>query len=235
MIALRADHVRWLAFLAAIVLLLFGAQAVLGEEKRVAGTKHDVAPVDTSPCIYCHIPGDGESQLLRRASDDPELSFSGLRPLCFSCHDGTVTDRGAYLFAPDRPLHPATPGVRGQDCDRCHNPHEEGPGKFLKVTGDANFCINCHLISGIGHPVDVRPEDKGITPLDTHWDPLTGDFSGARLWNPEGTGPGDLIKCLTCHSPHGGQPGTEMNTMPITALDESAPLCMNCHRLRGGG
>jgi hypothetical protein len=67
-------------------------------------------------------------------------------------------------------------------------------------------------------------------PLDTTWDPESGDDHGTRLWNVVGTGPGDYVKCLTCHAPHGGVPGTKMNTLGMsTSHDEFLPLCQNCH------
>jgi hypothetical protein len=56
-------------------------------------------------------------------------TFSGLRPLCFSCHDGTVANIRKYAFRDDGPLHLIVQGVKGQDSDRCYDPHETGYGK----------------------------------------------------------------------------------------------------------
>lgn len=41
------------------------------------------------------------------------------------------------------------------------------------------------------------------------------------LWNAAGNAPGDLIKCLSCHSPHGGQPDTEINTLAFNSSHKS--------------
>ncbi|HLB27065.1 MAG TPA: cytochrome c3 family protein, partial [Dehalococcoidia bacterium] len=123
------------------------------------------------------------------------------------------------------------PGVRGQDCTRCHDPHETGYGKFLKLPGGADFCRNCHFRAGpTDHPVDIDALKAGIAPADSHWDPESGDFSATRLWNAEGTGPGSFVKCLTCHSPHGAQPDTAINTVAVSPLDgSSVSLCQSCH------
>jgi len=220
-----------LAGVIALVLLAVGVGAVLGEEKNVSGTKHDVATSGSPPCVSCHIQRDAEGELLYAREPNSVGPYSGLKPLCFSCHDGTVAPLKGYVFDLTRPDHPSEPGARGQDCTRCHDPHETGEGKFLKLPGGADFCRNCHFRAGpTDHPVDIDAVAAGMAPVDSHWDPEAGDFSGTRLWNAEGTGPGSDVKCLTCHSPHGGQPGTDMNTVPPSPLDRSAaPLCQSCH------
>ena len=233
----RAEPMTWARLpLAAIVValgvVLVGAGVGLGEQRNVAGTKHDVASPDTAVCVYCHVPGDPEGKALWEREPNDSGPFSGLKPLCFSCHDGTVSPLGSsYVFDLTRPEHLSQPGVRGQDCDRCHDPHNSGYGKFIKLPGGATFCRNCHFRAGpTDHPIGVDPAATGRVPLDRDWDPSHGDFSGTRLWNADGTGPGNLIKCLTCHSPHGAEPGTQINTIAFSPVDKSyLPLCGNCH------
>jgi predicted CXXCH cytochrome family protein len=218
--------------------LLAGAGAVRGEEKRVAGTAHDIASPDTPACVLCHVQHDPEGQALWPTAPNSTGPLAGLKPLCFSCHDGTVSAlRSSYVFDLARPDHPSSPGVKGQDCDRCHDPHYTGYGKFIKLPGGANLCRNCHFRAGpTDHPIDVDAVAAGIIPLDKDWNPSQGDFTGTRLWNAEGTGPGNLVKCLTCHSPHNGQPNTAINTIAFSAADNSyLPLCLNCHPRGGGG
>ncbi len=220
----------------AIALALFAAGGVLGEEKKVSGTKHDIATPGNPSCVSCHLQKDPDGQALWAVQPNAAGPFSGTKPLCFSCHDGTVTARGSTLvFDPSRPEHPSA-ALQGQGCDRCHDPHNTGYGNFIKVPGDASFCRSCHFRAGpTDHPVDIDALAAGIRPQDTHWDPAQGDFSGTRLWNEAGTGPGSTIKCLTCHSPHGGQPNTDINTFAFSPADNSyLPLCQSCHR-RGGG
>ncbi len=216
----------------AMVVLLGSAASVLGEHKDVAGTKHDVATIGTPVCVYCHIPRDAAGQLLwPEGEPNPAGSLAGQKRLCFSCHDGTVTRDRSYVFDPSRPEHLRKPGVEGQDCDRCHNAHETKAEKFLKLPDQANFCWNCHFRAGpTDHPVGVDAPALGVHPKDTTFDPKSGDFSGTRLWNVAGTGPGNLVMCLSCHSPHGGQPDTKMFTVE-PGQDEGVygALCNSCH------
>ncbi len=214
------------------VAILASAGVVLGEKKKdVSGTKHDVATEGTQACVYCHLPRDAEGELLWARDPNTSGEFAGLKPLCFSCHDGTVTAVGGYAFASGGPEHAGVPGLKGQDCDRCHDPHETGYGEFIKYSGGASFCSNCHQEAGpTDHPIDVDVHVLGTSPLDSSWDPDAGDIQGTRLWNAEGSGPGDYVKCLSCHAPHGGLPDTKMNTMGISGShEEFLPLCQNCH------
>ena len=222
---------------AGLLVLVASATSVLGDMKNVSDSRHDVAAPGASPCVYCHLPRDDERDLLWPGEPNTGGQFSGLKPLCFSCHDGTVTAAGSYVFDASRPQHLSNPGLRDQDCDRCHDPHETANPQFVKVSGAANFCQSCHSRAGpTDHPIDVSAQASGITPADDHWDPETGDFSGTRLWNAAGNAPGDLMKCLTCHTPHGGQPDTEINTLAFNSSHEPfLPICANCHYNPGEG
>ena len=216
-------------------LLAGGAASVLGESKDVAGTKHDVATLGTPACIYCHVPRDAAGQLLWPGGlPNPEGPLAGEKRMCFSCHDGTVTRERSYVFDPSRPEHLRKPGIEGQDCDRCHNPHETKNEKFLKMPREAAFCWNCHFEAGpTDHPIGVDVYAAGYYPKDTHFDPKSGDFSGTRLWNAEGTGPGNNVMCLSCHNPHGGQPGTLILTVAESeGRGPFASLCSSCHERR---
>lgn len=216
------------AAILALAFVLFGMRTALGEDRRVYGTQHDVAIPGTPVCMYCHIPHAADAEALWASKPNMSGSFSGLRPLCFSCHDGTVTALGSFAFDLSRPLHLRSPGIVGADCDRCHDAHGTPYAKFLKLPGAADFCQGCHAVAGpVNHPVDVNARDLGIEPHDSSWDPYGGDFRGTRLWNEEGTGPGEYVKCLSCHATHGGEPETSFNTMPTRSL------CTNCHASNG--
>jgi predicted CXXCH cytochrome family protein len=183
-------------------------------------------------CIYCHVPRDAAGQLLwPNGLPNPESDFAGLKRLCFSCHDGTVTAERSYVFNPGRPDHVRSAGVTGQDCDRCHDAHGTQNRKFLRIPDDANFCWNCHFRAGpADHPVGVDAFAAGMHPLDTGFNPKTGDYSGTRLWNETGTGPGSRVMCLTCHNPHGGQPNTLITTVEYDSEGGSfQALCRSCH------
>jgi predicted CXXCH cytochrome family protein len=224
------------AMIAGIVLFA-GVNGALGEHKDVAGSKHDVATIGTPACVYCHVPRDAAGQLLwPGAEPNPDGALAGQKRLCFSCHDGTVTAERSYVFDPGRPEHIRKPGVDGQDCDRCHNAHEARNNKFLKMSNQANFCWNCHFRAGpADHPVGIDASAAGIHPPDTTFDPKSGDFSGIRLWNAEGTGPGKYVMCLSCHATHGGQPESNILT-GLAAPHENSfqALCRSCHVQDGG-
>jgi len=222
----------------AIIVLAVGTGVVMGDGKRVTGTKHDVASPGTAVCVYCHVPQDPEGDLLW--ADGPQTADSplkGLKSLCFSCHDGTVAgSNDTFVFDPARPDHPIAPGERGQDCDRCHDAHFSGYGDFIKLPGGANFCRDCHPRAGpADHPVDIDAAAAGVTPVDHQWNPLKGDFTGTRLWDTAGAATGGQVKCLSCHSPHGGQPGTKMNTVAVSPTNPSQlAICQACHQRQGG-
>jgi predicted CXXCH cytochrome family protein len=221
------------SLLAAVLLVIAGGpHAVLGEHKDVADTQHGVASPGVPACVYCHVPRDAAGQLLWPSGEpDKDGPLSGQKRLCFSCHDGTVTKERSFVFDPGRPEHVRSPGARGQDCDRCHDAHGTGTDKFLKLSGDANFCRNCHFRAGpTDHPVGVNAMAVGIEPTDSRFDPKLGDYNGTRLWNDAGTGPGELVMCLSCHNPHGGAPGTKMLTVQASEQEGYfQALCLSCH------
>jgi len=131
------------------------------------------------------------------------------------------------------------PGIEGQDCDRCHDPHEGDAWKFTQTLEgvewrNANLCAGCHADDiGPSHAIDVLTN----LPLDRTWDPNAypeRDFSGTRLFNSAGTQvvpSGDAyIKCATCHVPHGGS-GEGMDSMAYSEAGSSrSPICENCHQ-----
>ncbi|MDA8187082.1 MAG: hypothetical protein M0T85_02935 [Dehalococcoidales bacterium] len=215
------------------VMTLFAAAVAYAGPGDVIGTKHNLGSAGNPACLVCHTPHDAKGSYLWARNVG---SGSGLKPLCYSCHDGTVTNTGSYAFDATKYQHPVTPGSKGQDCDRCHNPHSN-TWKFLTLSQtNADLCTTCHGKSGSNnHPIDVLA-DKW-PPTDQVWDPKatpTPDFSGTRLWDSAGTtvvttGSG-YVKCLTCHNPHGASTNT-LNTMPTSsATDGSSPLCQNCHK-----
>lgn len=221
-----------LAAAAVTLVMRTGIDVAIGEQKDVASTAHNVATEGTPVCVYCHIPRDAAGQLLwPNGQPNPDSDFAGLKRLCFSCHDGTVTRERSYVFNPERPDHVRTAGITGQDCDRCHDAHGTEEQKFLRVPSNANFCWNCHFRAGpADHPVGVDAIAAGMHPQDTQFNPKAGDYSGTRLWNEEGTAPGTRVMCLTCHNPHGGQPNTLITTVEYNS-DGGAfqALCSSCH------
>lgn len=214
------------------ILTLLVATSAHASPGDVVDTKHNLGSANNPVCFVCHSPHDAKGSYLWAR---PVGAGAGMKPLCYSCHDGTVTSTGSYAFDASKIQHEVSPGKKGQDCDRCHDPHRN-TWKFTTLTQtNADLCTACHGKGGSNnHPID-KPADA-YQPTDRVWDPKgsPADTSGTRLWDAAGTtivtsGPG-YIKCLTCHAPHGAVNGT-LNTMAIkSATDASAPLCQNCHK-----
>jgi predicted CXXCH cytochrome family protein len=227
--ALRAAAMAAAASMALLVTL----GLTRGEQGAVIGSPHDLGAVTggggVSACELCHVPGDASGQLLYNG--DPhagDARFSGIAPSCYSCHDGTVSDRGLEVFDVALGQHPVQPGKAGQDCDRCHDPHLADYGSFLKFPTGANLCKTCHAhSSSADHPVNVDAAPAGIVPLSTNWNPGAGDFSGARLWDESGSKPGTYVKCLSCHGAHGAAAPALLSV--VADGRGSTALCANCH------
>lgn len=225
------------AFLCAFLAWLTTLGPTLGEQGMVSGSEHDVAasafPSGVSVCETCHLPHDASGESLWGQGPRPtEESFSGSAPLCYSCHDGTVTSAGAYVFDSDAGQHPTTPGKVSEDCDMCHDAHVPDYGNFILFPSAANLCRACHARSyDRFHSSNVDAAAAGYAPVDDSWNPNEGDFSGSRLWGADGLQRGDYLKCLSCHAAHGAVSDTSLLTMRYR--DETStvsPLCRNCHR-----
>ncbi|MHB0975629.1 MAG: cytochrome c3 family protein [Candidatus Aquicultorales bacterium] len=200
------------------------AKAALAGPGAVTGSKHDLGSPGSPSCVKCHIAHGGRGEYLWARTPNT-AGGSGEAPLCYSCHDGTVTSAGRYAF--DTAYRQHDEG----DCKTCHNAHSNQYGRFLDFSAGANFCNSCHSSGEHDHPVNVQP-GAGDTPVDQIFNPNTNDFSGTRLYNQAGTAlatTGGYVKCLTCHSPHGGN-GENITTMPhANSGNSTSPLCQNCH------
>jgi hypothetical protein len=138
------------------------------DHSMVSGSKHDVSASGGNPCDSCHVPHGAEGPFLwsRGASEltgsgvdgtntdtgAPGQYSSDIKPLCYSCHDGTqVFGSGSLLTvgsltvfsenghfnhrttaASYVPAGSSTPTGPGQDCDRCHDPHDDSYWDFLR-------------------------------------------------------------------------------------------------------
>lgn len=206
----------------------------LGEQGKVVSSGHDLGvasvPSGVSACEICHVPHDASGESLwAEGPHAKSAEFSGARPACYSCHDGTVTAGGAYAFDDESAHHPIKPGQVSEDCDMCHDPHVPEFGNFLLFPAGANFCKSCHAhASTEDHPVDIDTAEVGSAPLDGRWDPEEGDYSGTRLWDRDGVEPGTYVKCLSCHAGHGTGAEATLLTMHPDALGTDS-LCLNCH------
>jgi predicted CXXCH cytochrome family protein len=213
-----------------VLMLLAGAVAYAGPGD-VLKTKHNLGSPGGNPaCPICHTPHDAKaSYLWARSVGDG----SGLKPLCYSCHDGSVTAKGRVAFDPLREQHAVNAGSPGQDCDRCHDPHANTYAFTTLSDLGANLCSSCHGKAGsLNHSIDKSSDTA--PPADRTFDPNANDYSGTRLYDQAGskvvTSGSGYLKCSTCHVAHGAVTN-KLNTMAMsTSSDASAPLCQNCHK-----
>ncbi|MDP2948094.1 MAG: cytochrome c3 family protein [Chloroflexota bacterium] len=205
----------------------------------IFGTDHDLGTTAVPTCMQCHTPHKAKGPYLwARDFSAVYPSLTGLMKLCFSCHDGGVTNVGEFMVAPGIVNHEVNVGVEGEDCDRCHDPHVDN-WKFVTDTAipteyrNANLCSACHTGDiGVSHPLVETNK-----PIDRVWNPYASpaDFSGTRLFNAAGdtevpTGTGN-IKCATCHVPHGSVDAVGLNSMLyVDPASEHSPICENCHQ-----
>ncbi len=215
------------AFLAALTLFV-GAVAYAGTGD-VLGTKHNTGSPGNPACNVCHTPHDAKGSYLWARSVG---AGAGLKPLCYSCHDGSVTKKVDVAFDATKVQHPATAGTKGQDCDRCHDSHAKTYMFTTLSNLGANMCSSCHGKTGsVNHPIDVV--DANALPTARAFDPSL-NITGTVLFDQAGsvvvTSGSGYIKCLTCHASH-GTVNDKLTTMATTsAADASSPLCQNCHK-----
>ncbi len=216
------------------------------DKAAVVNSPHDVQA--ENPCSSCHIPHGANGDFLwardyststAGASDvtknDDEGVSTAIKPMCYSCHDGTIASVGLLTaFSATHTNHRtrAATAIRastglpygpGRDCDLCHDPHDDGNTKFLKyerlsrgawvpIQPGGNVCSSCHsgnLDMAANHPVNVVPSASS-TPSDASWVPAVNDYSGTRLYDPTShlvsTAATAQVACGSCHTPHGADP-----------------------------
>ena len=76
------------AFAALLIASLTGAWLALADQGKVVGTAHDLGTHGAvSSCETCHIPHEARGEIIWEGDARPEGDFSGLTPLCYSCHE----------------------------------------------------------------------------------------------------------------------------------------------------
>jgi hypothetical protein len=108
-----------------------------GNYGDVYDSGHDVAVEGAPLCKHCHLPHQAQGMYLWALV--PSGAMDGLGGLCFSCHDGSLTRVGWFVADPEYQNHPTNPGVDGEDCDRCHDPHRGQSWVFLADAIPASY------------------------------------------------------------------------------------------------
>jgi hypothetical protein len=129
------------------------------DHSMVSGSVHDKSTqTNPNPCDSCHIPhganpnagflwksalssntNGGATTGGVTSNDDAGMS-SDIKPLCYSCHDGTIATTGmATAFSATHSNHRTRSltvyGSSGRDCDLCHDPHDDTNKNYLMGDG----------------------------------------------------------------------------------------------------
>jgi predicted CXXCH cytochrome family protein len=155
---------KWTILLisAIFITLLVGGQSLFAAQPKSIG--HPL-----NGCSSCHVPhGAGGDRLWPFA---PELQtkegvgLSEITALCYSCHDGTITNKGKHFFQKSGGTHPI--GVKPSErvnmpesfpldskgrmtCATCHNPHSSDTESYLRVSNKGGqLCLTCHQGKGM--------------------------------------------------------------------------------------
>ncbi len=181
----------------------------------------------TKLCLSCHdgtiamgavlnpatgIAMAGSGALPPGSLSDFGLDLSGHHPVAFSY--------GAAL--PNIELEPSPPaelvfgGADELHCSTCHDPHQEGFGKFLvKDNRFAALCITCHRMTGWAGSAHASSSDSvaGRLPRPPKSWPT---WTEVREWG-----------CEACHTPHFAATGEQL--LNFTDAPPTPFGCTSCH------
>ncbi|WP_224981586.1 OmpL47-type beta-barrel domain-containing protein [Geomonas agri] len=188
------------------------------------GPHFDPAKIVAPSCTTCH----------NSSAPSNSVTFNSN---CLSCHSdfSTGTNREELQTShrwsgsttnPAAGAQPPVVGVLSQAqnytgdqfaCVNCHNPHDDGNGKYLRMANDGDqLCLDCHRSRDVkshrvmpaaypaSHPVNIKfPEAAAANPSGYNNPPLNANQAnpnsdlGAKL-----TTSGGVLLCSTCHSVH---------------------------------
>jgi predicted CXXCH cytochrome family protein len=203
-----------------VLLSLIPATSMAG----VVGSSHDLHAGDTTAavCATCHIPHNALGEKLWADTVGDTTAWGLVGALCYTCHDGSVSDSGLTTVFDTTLQQHKTVGSGCSDatggCHDVHNQNPNGTGQFLLVTQVSNsYCIDCH-------------DDN---PLRSN---SLGDHRTSAGGNHKTTA---TFKCEQCHTPHGAtaqgnNPGSL--THPILLADNHpsagsyGAFCVDCHQ-----
>jgi hypothetical protein len=193
-----------------------------------SANKHNVAPAGTDPCEYCHTPHGANGAFLWKqpvsqaaagqqvAGTTVDAGYSSdIKPLCYSCHDGTtlvprtsgpasvVSVGSMTAFSTNHFNHRTTAasalnssGAKqgiGKDCDRCHDPHDDTPGNYLRPE------YKTRVYDENGHVVKTNSAATAMLPYSA--DPANDYNTSGKNKTVSWYSP--LLKggnfCATCH------------------------------------
>jgi len=143
-----------------VLMLLFGSRVLAVELESVG---HPL-----NGCSSCHLPHGASGNKLWAFSPNLQTEegtkLISINALCYSCHDGTITDKGKDFFDAKETTHPV--GIKipsymtipkdfpldkkgRMTCGTCHNPHNSDAESYLRVSNKkGRLCISCHVNKG---------------------------------------------------------------------------------------
>ncbi|MBI5206294.1 MAG: hypothetical protein HY934_00720, partial [Candidatus Firestonebacteria bacterium] len=206
--------------------------------------KTDVLAVDITDeeCLRCHVMKNPllpfeENKLIEFKEEYTAMDFGVADEfMCYSCHDGSVTDSRYVTWngqrhkidikpSPEIKVPEGFPLKEGKTyCGTCHSPHALPNKSWLRVANvNSSMCRECHRtkigdVSTGNHPSETLIAKK----------PEILEVSGAKFGKDEQGR--DIIICQTCHIIHGSPPGVRL----LARKDEgegigNSALCEVCH------
>lgn len=234
-----------------------------GLRSNIVGSDHDLTS-ELNVCESCHVPHYAKSTQFLWATEPNDTGggqtggllpgddyTSDIKPLCYSCHDGTSTSRGSNtVFDVTKYNHPTRSltvrGSAGRDCDLCHDPHENNhvrdnfirydrinSSSFITILGP-NMCASCHTGAVDGGMSGHVPPG---TTFPTHNHPININDVVVTLGT---TDPALLGGPMTQYNPNTDVWGVRWfdpisPNRPLPSLADDATLnCESCHAPHGG-
>ncbi len=203
---------------------------------------------DTSKrCAICHFEWvytffterrDGE--LISQPSD----KLVATAGMCFSCHDGSITDSRKTVLHDQGHRSGIVPSSRvsipadlpldeegRMQCATCHTPHavQSSDGSsvefFLRTPNkNSSFCVLCHQSADGGPETGNHPTAVALKSIPPSLMDAGGMFGTAQ--------PNQII-CETCHVPHGEKNSASL-LLPIEDPSTRSALCEVCHTKNPG-
>ncbi|HXX68463.1 MAG TPA: hypothetical protein VEK07_14840 [Polyangiaceae bacterium] len=200
---------------------------------------HFFAPDRAEPkCVDCHAERHGQAAAIEQHAtadcarchhvhDSPSIAAAD----CTGCHEERSTEHGqhsgskgcldchrahapaAVALSTCSTCHAQPAGPRPADHDSCVGCHQ--PHSF--VAGGDNACVRCHG-DKTTLAATIAPAHAVCTSCHTPHDPAGASTSCGGCHGEIRVGHGNEGACVTCHSPHGGDP------------DVLATPCSHCHR-----
>ncbi len=227
-----------------IILAAFTVVTALHARTCCAQQMYLAAQPDTAKkCAICHFQWvypfykeNRDGDLARR----PPAEVVAESDMCFSCHDGSVSDARDFVYSGTGHHTGALPSntvsipdgfpldERGaMTCATCHTPHalpsETGQeiDVFLRSpNADSELCRRCHRSYDAGpeggaHPIGVTAPQGA----------LRATAAAGSLYSRDGSG---RIICETCHSAHGTRASPQL-TLHDAPPEDMQFLCFLCH------